>query len=45
MKKHAITGQCLCKSVELTVENMTEEVAACHCSMCRNWGGRASVNH
>lgn len=32
-------GKCLCGSVELEVELSTTEVSACHCSMCRNWGG------
>lgn len=32
-------GKCLCGSVELEVEYQNSEIAACHCSMCRNWGG------
>ena len=32
-------GKCLCGSVELEVEYESNEVAACHCSMCRNWSG------
>ena len=32
-------GKCLCGSVTLEVEFNASEVAACHCSMCRNWGG------
>ena len=36
MKGH---GKCLCGSVELEVEYTSNEIAACHCSMCRNWGG------
>lgn len=32
-------GKCLCGSVELTVEYSSNEVAACHCEMCRNWSG------
>ncbi len=32
-------GKCLCGAVELEVELTTTEVAACHCSMCRKWGG------
>lgn len=32
-------GKCLCGSVELDVAYASNEVAACHCSMCRNWSG------
>ncbi len=34
-------GKCLCGSVELEVElaSPEAEIAACHCSMCRNWLG------
>lgn len=34
-------GICLCGSVELEIElaNPKTEIAACHCSMCRNWLG------
>lgn len=32
-------GQCLCGSVTLAVDFNSGEVAACHCSMCRTWGG------
>lgn len=33
------TGSCLCGAVTLSVEVATDEVAACHCSLCRRWGG------
>ena len=35
------TGKCLCGSVELNIEfpSPETEIAACHCSMCRNWLG------
>lgn len=33
------TGSCLCGKVKLTVRNPGTGVAACHCSMCRKWGG------
>lgn len=33
------TGQCLCGGVKLRVSLETDEVAACHCNMCRTWGG------
>ena len=32
-------GNCLCGAVKLTVKNMTNSVEACHCGMCRRWGG------
>jgi hypothetical protein len=32
-------GKCLCGSVALEVEYASSEIAACHCSMCRNWAG------
>ena len=34
-------GKCLCGSVELEIKlsNAQTEIAACHCSMCRNWLG------
>ncbi len=34
-------GKCLCGSVELEIElaSPETEIAACHCSMCRNWLG------
>lgn len=30
---------CLCGSVIITVENMSLDVGACHCSVCRKWSG------
>lgn len=36
MKGH---GKCLCGSVVLEVEYSSNEIAACHCNMCRNWAG------
>ncbi len=33
------TGSCLCGAVKLTAKAMSHEVGACHCSMCRQWGG------
>jgi len=32
-------GQCLCGSVKFTVKNVSNKVDACHCGMCRRWGG------
>jgi len=33
------TGTCLCGAVRLTVRTKTDNFGACHCSMCRTWGG------
>ncbi len=32
-------GQCLCGSVKITANNIDNNVGACHCEMCRKWGG------
>ena len=32
-------GQCLCGAVKFTVKNISNKVDACHCGMCRRWGG------
>jgi len=32
-------GQCLCGAVKFTVNHMNDSVDACHCGMCRKWGG------
>jgi len=32
-------GQCLCGAIKFTVNNMSNKVDACHCGMCRRWGG------
>ena len=33
------SGRCLCGAVSFTAEQMSRHVGACHCAMCRNWGG------
>ena len=33
------TGRCLCGAVSISVSNASNEVGACHCGMCRQWGG------
>ena len=33
------TGRCLCGAVRFTAKNMKNNVEACHCGMCRKWGG------
>ncbi|TWI50489.1 hypothetical protein IQ22_03883 [Pseudomonas duriflava] len=32
-------GRCLCGAVELTISLQERCVSACHCRMCRTWGG------
>lgn len=32
-------GSCLCGAVSLTIKADNQEVGACHCNMCRTWGG------
>ncbi|MFT5397187.1 MAG: hypothetical protein ACI85N_002405 [Gammaproteobacteria bacterium] len=33
------SGTCLCGSISFTAKHMSTEVGACHCNMCRKWGG------
>jgi hypothetical protein len=33
------SGSCLCGAVRITAPNAKHRVGACHCSMCRTWGG------
>ena len=33
------TGKCLCGKVSVSVNPETKTFDACHCSMCRKWGG------
>jgi hypothetical protein len=32
-------GSCLCGEVSFITNNASRSVSACHCSMCRKWGG------
>lgn len=32
-------GSCLCKSVQFSFDLKEKHFDACHCSMCRKWGG------
>lgn len=32
-------GSCLCGAVSVSTTSMSHHVGACHCSMCRQWGG------
>ena len=33
------TGSCLCGDVKITAQAASLHVGACHCDMCRRWGG------
>jgi hypothetical protein len=33
------TGSCLCGAVRITANKPSKKVGACHCGMCRKWGG------
>jgi hypothetical protein len=33
------SGKCLCGSIEMSVDLSNNQVAVCHCSMCRKWSG------
>ncbi|UTV29500.1 GFA family protein [Photobacterium atrarenae] len=40
MEQHqAVSGSCLCGKVTLKAEQADLHVGACHCGMCRKWGG------
>ncbi len=32
-------GHCLCGAVQITAHDASKHVGACHCDMCRRWGG------
>lgn len=32
-------GSCLCGATRIKAKNINKHVGACHCGMCRNWGG------
>jgi len=32
-------GSCLCGAVSMSTTSMSNHLGACHCSMCRKWGG------
>jgi len=34
-------GSCLCRAVSLSTKSINPHLAACHCGMCRKWGGGA----
>ena len=36
-----VNASCLCNAVQIKVAEMSRHVGACHCEMCRKWGGSA----
>lgn len=32
-------GHCLCGAVTVSVRDLSREISACHCEMCRRWSG------
>ena len=39
MKQKTVSGKCLCGAVEIEAKLAKEAMGACHCRMCRQWGG------
>jgi len=39
MSKSERQGSCLCGEVKLTAKTSSDDMGACHCSMCQKWGG------
>ncbi|MCU7810975.1 MAG: GFA family protein [Candidatus Thiodiazotropha sp. (ex Notomyrtea botanica)] len=37
--KATINGGCLCGKIQFTATPVNTTVGACHCGMCRKWGG------
>lgn len=40
----SLSGRCLCGAVTVTVDEFNGKVGACHCGMCRRWGGGPSLS-
>ena len=34
-----LSGHCLCGAVKVVAHDVKNKVGACHCEMCRRWGG------
>lgn len=34
-----LKGKCLCGGIRITAANVSRSAGACHCGMCRRWGG------
>lgn len=41
---HPIEGHCLCGAVRVRMTPPVRHVEACHCTMCRRWGGGAYLS-
>lgn len=39
MTNNVFSGQCLCGAVRVTARLERPAMGACHCGMCRKWGG------
>ena len=39
MTQESMKGNCLCKAVQVTTAKASRHMSACHCGMCRKWGG------
>jgi hypothetical protein len=39
----SLSASCLCGAVSLTIQTAPDHVDACHCSMCRKWGGSPAM--
>ncbi len=36
-----VKGSCLCNAVKISTASINPHVSACHCNICRKWGGAA----
>ncbi len=36
-----VKGSCLCSAVKISTASINPHVSACHCNICRKWGGAA----
>ncbi len=43
MAEKELNGKCLCGSVTVKATPVRPHIEACHCDMCRAWGGMAFV--
>ncbi len=41
MSEHTLSGKCLCGAVTVEATPARDHLEACHCDMCRRWGGIA----
>ena len=44
MNKVQKTGKCLCGEIKIVAKSVDLNVHACHCTMCRKWGGGPSMS-